>query len=231
MKYKNCCKAVFRSRPNRFIAIVEVDGMEEKVHVKNTGRCKELLQPGNAVYLEKSTNPMRKTAYDLIAVEKRLANGVRLVNMDSMAPNCMAKEWLESGALGDIQNLRAEVGIANSRFDFAGEAGGRRVVIEVKGCTLETDGTARFPDAPTLRGVKHVQELTKLAACGDRAILLIVIQMKGVQLFQPNWATHPEFGRALMEARDAGVEIIAVDCNVKPGEVNIADRVDVKLEV
>ena len=221
MKYNNCHTGIFRSRPNRFIAIVEIDGEEQRVHVKNTGRCRELLQPGNTVYLEKSGNPERKTQYDLIAVEKQVPGGGRLVNMDSMAPNLAAREWIEGGGLGDIQKLRAEATIGDSRFDFAGEQDGRRVVIEVKGCTLEEDGIARFPDAPTERGVKHVRGLTELAKTGERCVILIVIQMKGVHTFRPNWQTHPEFGEALLEARAAGVEIIAVDCEVRPGFVRI----------
>ena len=229
MKYDHCCKAIFRSRPNRFIAVVEIDGEAQRVHVKNTGRCAELLQPGNTVYLEKSDNPDRKTAYDLIAVEKQIPGGTRLVNMDSMAPNRMAGEWLASGALGEIQNLRAEVTIGDSRFDFTGEQDGRRVVIEVKGCTLEENGVARFPDAPTQRGVKHVRGLAELAKQDCRCVVLIVIQMKGVHVFRPNWETHPEFGEALTEARDAGVEIIAVDCRVVPGKVEIDQTVPVDL--
>ena len=230
MKYENIHKATFISRPNRFIAVVEIEGREERVHVKNTGRCKELLQPGNTVYLEKSGNTARKTAYDLIAVEKRVPGGTHLVNMDSMAPNLAAREWIENGELGEIENLRAETVIGDSRFDLAGEQHGRRVVIEVKGCTLEEDGVARFPDAPTLRGVKHVQGLTALAKQGCRCIVLVVIQMKGVHVFMPNWLTHPEFGQALLEARDAGVEIVAVDCDVVPGSVCISGRVAVNLQ-
>ena len=229
MKYNNCHSGIFIFRPNRFIAIVEIDGQEQWVHVKNTGRCKELLQPGNTVYLEKSSNPQRKTAYDLIAVEKQVSGGIKLINMDSMAPNLAAKEWLEGGGLGNIQNLRAETTIGDSRFDFVGEQDGRRVVIEVKGCTLEKDGIACFPDAPTERGVKHVRGLTELAKAGDRCIILIVIQMKGVHTFRPNWQTHPEFGEALLEAQAAGVEIIAVDCEVRPGFVRIDVPVNVDL--
>jgi len=185
MKYENCYRGIFISRPNRFIALVEIDGEVQKVHVKNTGRCKELLQPGNTVYLEKSNNSARKTQYDLIAVEKQVPGGTRLVNMDSMAPNRAAKEWLEGGGLGEIQNLRAETTIGDSRFDFVGEQDGRRVVIEVKGCTLEEEGVAHFPDAPTQRGVKHVRGLAELARAGGRCIILIVIQMKGVHTFRP----------------------------------------------
>lgn len=229
MKYNNLHTGKFISRPNRFTAVVEIDGEDQKVHVKNTGRCRELLQPGNTVYLEKSGNPDRKTQYDLIAVEKQVPGGTKLVNMDSMAPNLAAKEWLESGGLGEIQNLRAETSIGDSRFDLVGEQDGRRVVIEVKGCTLEENGIARFPDAPTQRGVKHVRGLTELARAGDRCIILIVIQMKGIHTFRPNWETHPEFGEALVKAREADVEIIAVDCKVRPGYVAVDGFVPVDL--
>lgn len=230
MKYQNIHKGTFLERLNRFVARVEIDGREERVHVKNTGRCAELLVPGNAVYLEKSDAPGRKTAYDLVAVEKKSPEGARLVNMDSMAPNRAAREWLENGGLGMLQNLRAEATIGDSRFDFCAEQDGRRVVVEVKGCTLEEHGVARFPDAPTERGVKHVRGLIELAKQGCRCAILIVIQMKGVHVFRPNWATHPAFGEALLEAREAGVEIIAVDCMVVPGEVHIDRRIDVELE-
>lgn len=230
MKYLNVYKGVFLERLNRFVARVEIDGREERVHVKNTGRCAELLVPGNVVYLEKSDALGRKTAYDLIAVEKRTSDDVRLVNMDSMAPNAMAREWLESGGLGSLENLRSEVTIGDSRFDFCAEQERRRVVVEVKGCTLEEDGVARFPDAPTERGVKHVRGLIRLAREGCRCVVLMVIQMKGVHVFEPNWRTHPAFGEVLREAVDAGVEIIAVDCKVIPGEVWIDKPINVNLE-
>ena len=229
MRYANLHKGIFLERLNRFVARVEIAGKEERVHVKNTGRCAELLVPGNAVYLEKSSVPTRKTAYDLVAVEKQIPGGTRLVNMDSMAPNRAAAEWLSAGALGEMQGLRAEATIGDSRFDFCAEQAGRRVVVEVKGCTLEEDGVARFPDAPTERGVKHVRGLTELAKQGCRCIVLIVIQMKGVHEFRPNWKTHPEFGRALVDAQAAGVEIIAVDCRVVRGEVWIDSPVRVEL--
>ena len=230
MKYANIHEGIFLERLNRFIARVEIDGREERVHVKNTGRCAELLVPGNKVFLEKRDAPTRKTAYDLIAVEKQTSQGVCLVNMDSMAPNKAAREWLEAGGMGAIENLRAEVTIGDSRYDFCGEQDGRRIVIEVKGCTLEEKGVARFPDAPTERGVKHVRGLIELAKQGCRCIVLIVIQMKGVQVFQPNWRTHAEFGQTLAEARAAGVEIVAVDCDVIPGQVTIAGFVRAELE-
>lgn len=230
MQYKNIHQALFLERLNRFVARVEIDGHEERVHVKNTGRCRELLVPGCTVYLEKSDAENRKTAYDLVAVEKWSPDGMRLINMDSMAPNRAAAEWLAAGGLGKLENLRAEVTIGDSRYDFCAEQDSRRVIIEVKGCTLEDNGEARFPDAPTERGVKHVRGLIEHARQGCRCIVLIVIQMKGVHVFKPNWATHPEFGQALVEARDAGVEIIAMDCDVVPGTVRISSSVPVELD-
>ena len=230
MKYANIHQALFLERLNRFVARVEIDGREEKVHVKNTGRCKELLIRGCTVYLEKSGSGSRKTAYDLVAVEKRTPEGVRMINMDSMAPNRAAAEWLAAGGLGEMDSLRAEVTIGDSRYDFCGEQDGRRMVIEVKGCTLEVEGEARFPDAPTERGVKHIRGLIELAKQGCRCVVLIVIQMKGVYVFKPNWDTHPEFGEALLAARSAGVEILAVDCEVRPGVVEIDAHVPVSLE-
>ena len=230
MHYANFHTAVFIERLNRFVARVLINGEEVLVHVKNTGRCAELLVPGYTVYLEKSDNAARKYAYDLIAVEKRCPDGVKLINMDSMAPNRAACEWLEDGGLGELENLRAEVKQGDSRFDFAAEQDGRRVFIEVKGCTLESSGEACFPDAPTERGVKHVLGLARLAEQGNRCIILIVIQMKGIHVFRPNWKTHPAFGEALLKAREAGVEICAMDCVVRPGYVCIDAPVQVELE-
>lgn len=229
MHYANCYSGVFLERLNRFVARVLIDGEEVLVHVKNTGRCKELLVPGYTVYLEKSDNASRKYAYDLIAVEKQCTDGMKLINMDSMAPNRAAHEWLAAGGIGMLENLRAEVKMGDSRFDFAAVQDGRGVFIEVKGCTLEDKGEAAFPDAPTERGVKHVNGLAALAKQGNRCVILIVIQMKGIRVFQPNWRTHPEFGRALIEARKAGVEIIAMDCEVRPGIVEMDAPVPVDL--
>lgn len=229
MRYRKLCKATFEERLNRFVARVSLEGRQEWVHVKNTGRCAELLVPGNAVYLEPSDSPARKTRYDLVAVEKQTPQGARLVNMDSFAPNRAAGEWLASGGLGDLEELRAEVSVGDSRFDFAARQNGRKVYVEVKGCTLEENGVACFPDAPTLRGLKHVRGLAQLAGQGCRCVVLIVIQMKGVRLFRPNWQTQPEFGAALIEAQAAGVEIVAVDCAVSPGEVVIDAPVEVDL--
>ncbi|MBR1821954.1 MAG: DNA/RNA nuclease SfsA [Clostridia bacterium] len=246
MRYANIHEATFRRRLNRFVAEVEIGGAVERVHVKNTGRCAELLVPGYRVYLEESGNPGRRTAYDLVAVEKRTPQGPKLINMDSMAPNKAVAEWLAKGGLGPLEDLRGEVTVGDSRFDFVAqeadwmrvaarqpmEAGavGRPVAIEVKGCTLESDGVARFPDAPTLRGLKHVRGLTALSEAGWRCAILIVIQMKGVDVFRPNWRTQPEFGAALIAAREAGVEIVALDCDVAPGMVAIDAPVRVILE-
>lgn len=224
--------AVFLRRPNRFVAVVSLDGGEERVHVRNTGRCAELLVPGRRVYLLAAENPARSTRWDLIAVERPLpGGGTLLVNMDSLAPNRAAGEWLAAGGLGPLEDLRAEVTVGDSRFDFAARQGGCPVAVEVKGCTLlEDDGVARFPDAPTLRGLRHVRELTALAGQGWRAVLLVVVQMKGARAFRPNWRTQPAFGEALLAARAAGVEIRAVDCRVAPGSVTIDAPVPVVLE-
>lgn len=200
-------------------------------HVKNTGRCAELLVPGCKVWLEYSENPTRKTPCDLIAVEKQTARGPVCINMDSAAPNAVAGEWLASGGLGQLDFLRAEYKLGDSRFDFYAEQDGHPVLVEVKGCTLEEDGLARFPDAPTLRGVKHVRELTAYAAQGWRCCVLLVVQMKGIHTFTPNWDTHPEFGFALRQAADAGVEIRAMDCIVTPESLKIDTPVPVDLSI
>jgi len=230
MRYNDIRAATFLRRVNRFVAEVEIGGGVVRVHVKNTGRCAELLVPGYTVWLERSGNPGRKTAYDLVGVDKPVSGGVRYVNMDSMAPNRAAGEWLAAGGLGALEGLRAEVTVGDSRFDFVAEQDGRPVAIEVKGCTLEDGGVAKFPDAPTLRGLKHVKGLTRLAGLGWRCVLLVVIQMKGVDVFMPNWDTQPAFGEALAQARDAGVEVLAVDCQAAPGEVCVDRVVPVSLE-
>ena len=211
-------KARFLSRPNRFIALVELDGETVTVHVKNTGRCKELLIPGATVYLATSANPNRKTPYDLVAVEKVKPDGTTLfINMDSQAPNAIAAEYLPiSGLFGKKAVYRREVTQGTSRFDFAIDTPDTPTAfLEVKGCTLEREGIAYFPDAPTERGVKHIHELTALAGAGHSAYILFVTQMKGVTALRPNDETHPAFGNALREARKAGVKVIAVDCLVK----------------
>ncbi len=228
MKYPNVCKGKFIERPNRFIAYVEIAGKREVCHVKNTGRCKELLIPGREVYLTRSDNPARKTAYDLIAVQK----GERLINMDSQLPNAAAFEWLMSrkDEFG-IAKLRREVSHGSSRFDLWGiREDGQEFFIEVKGVTLEDQGIVRFPDAPTERGVKHVEELARCVEEGYKAAVLFVIQMEDVAWFGPNWVTHSAFGEALIKAEAAGVMIKAVRCMVKPDEMYILSGVEVKLD-
>ena len=211
-------KAKFLSRPNRFIALVELNGQTITVHVKNTGRCKELLPEGATVYLAAAVNPARKTPYDLVAVEKVRPDGsVLFINMDSQAPNAIAAEYLpESGLFCEHTVFRREVTHGASRFDFAMDTSDRPTAyLEVKGCTLEREGIAYFPDAPTERGVKHVRELTALAKSGHPTYILFITQMKGVTALCPNDETHPAFGEALREAEAAGVHILAVDCVVK----------------
>lgn len=227
MRYKNIREGRFVSRPNRFIARVEIDGQEEICHVKNTGRCRELLVPGASVFLEKSDKKERKTAYDLIAVRK----GDRLINMDSQIPNKAALEWVKAGHLfpEEIQ-VTPEKTYGNSRFDLYACSDRRKAFIEVKGVTLEADNVARFPDAPTARGVKHVEELIRCMEDGYEAYLLLVIQMKGVTRFEPNWDTHREFGETLQKAQKAGVHILAYDCLVEPDRMEIQDPVPVRLE-
>lgn len=217
MEYSNIFTAKFISRPNRFIALVNLQGETIRVHVKNTGRCAELLVPGCTVYLEKSQNPSRKTPYDLIAVEK----GSLLINMDSAAPNAAVKEWLLAGGLGKLDFVKAEYKLGDSRFDFYAQRQDEKILIEVKGCTLETNGIARFPDAPTERGLKHVRELTQLCQQGWRCYVLLVLQMKGIHRFEPNWGTHAAFGAALQQAQAAGVTILAYDCKVTPGSMEL----------
>ena len=225
MTYDNMVPGVFLRRPNRFVAHIEIDGQEEICHVKNTGRCRELLIPGVAVWCQRSHNPNRKTKYDLIAVQK----DERLINMDSQAPNAAAQEWLLGGGLGAIESLRAETVQGDSRFDFSFTKDGKPCFLEVKGCTLERDGVCAFPDAPTLRGAKHLRGLTELARQGLGAYVLIVIQMADVAYFHPNDATDPAFGQALREAAAAGVQIIAMDCKVTPDTMTIQTPVRVEL--
>jgi len=225
MKYANMTPGIFLTRPNRFIAHVEISGQEEIVHVKNTGRCRELLPAGAQVWCQKSDNPSRKTKYDLITVRK----GSRLINMDSQAPNLAAKEWLAAGGLGKIENLRAEIKHGDSRFDFSFVKDGRQCFLEVKGVTLENDGICAFPDAPTERGAKHLRGLTEAVKEGYGGYVLFVIQMTDVQYLHPNDATDPEFGKALREAAAGGVEVLAVDCDVTVAEMTIRDFVPVFL--
>ena len=226
MHYHDIHKAEFISRPNRFIAIVAVNGREETVHVKNTGRCRELLVPGCTVYLEKSGNTERKTAYDLVAVEK----GSLLINMDAQAPNQVFGEWARSGGFrADLTALRPETTWRKSRFDFYWEAGEEKGFVEVKGCTLEENGLALFPDAPTERGVKHLHELAQAQRGGYRCCVCFVLQMKGCHVFRPNERTHPEFAQALREASAAGVRVLAVDCHVTPDSLCIDMEIPVEL--
>ena len=225
MRYKKVIPGTFISRPNRFIAHVEIDGTVEICHVKNTGRCRELLTEGAQVFCQKSTNPNRKTQYDLIAVQK----GNRLINMDSQAPNAAVKEWLLGGGLGNIENLKPESTFGNSRFDFSFIKDGKPCFLEVKGVTLENDGVCAFPDAPTVRGAKHLQELTTLVKEGYEAYVLFVIQMEDVKYLQPNDATDPAFGKALRAAAKAGVQILAMDCKVTPDTMKINKPIKIKL--
>ena len=231
MKYENIVGGTFLDRPNRFIAYVEVDGKKETVHVKNTGRCRELLQQGNKVYLSIADNPNRKTKYDLIAVEKRREEKeTLLVNMDSQIPNDVTEEWLRKGILFSKKaRVRREVKYGNSRFDFYIEDGERKAFLEVKGVTLEEDGIASFPDAPTERGIKHIRELMQCLQEGYEAYILFVIQMKEITKFRPNDKTHPAFGEALREAQKAGVKIMAVDCLVTAESIETDAPVFVKL--
>ena len=227
MKYEHITEGRFIDRPNRFIAHVEINGQVETVHVKNTGRCRELLVPGTQVFLEKSSNPARKTAYDLICVNKK---GRGLINMDSQIPNKAALEWVKAGHLfPEKVQVTPEKTYGNSRFDLYVESLERKAFIEVKGVTLEEKNIVRFPDAPTERGIKHLCELMHAAADGYEAYLLLVIQMKDVRYFEPNRETHPEFGETLKAAADAGVHILAYDCVVTEDSMKICDPIPVRL--
>ena len=225
MKYGKMVKGTFLSRPNRFIAYIEIDGKEETVHVKNTGRCRELLPIGAEVWCEISDNPNRKTKYDLITVRK----GERLINMDSQAPNAAVKEWLQNGGLGPIENLKAESFHGDSRFDFSFTLDGKPCFMEVKGVTLEEDGVCAFPDAPTERGVKHLRGLAEAVKAGYGAFVLFVIQMPDVKYLHPNDKTDPAFGAALREAAENGVTVLAMDCAVTEAEMHIRLPVLVRL--
>lgn len=228
MKYENIVQGRFLSRPNRFIAYVEIYGKSEKAHVKNTGRCKELLTDNAEVFLTKSDNPGRSTLYDLIAVRK----GTCLINMDSQAPNKAVLEWLLKGELfPDIVSVRPETTYGKSRFDFFIETAKDKIFLEVKGVTLEKDGAVLFPDAPSERAVKHVYELIEAVQSGYKAYIMMVVQMKGVKYFTPNTETQPEFADALMEAVKAGVKIIAYDCIISPDSMVIDEPVPVYLSL
>ena len=225
MRYANMVPGVFLARPNRFIAHIEIDGKVEICHVKNTGRCRELLPQGAQVFCQRSDNPHRKTKYDLITVKK----GQRLINMDSQAPNAAAKEWLLAGGLGQISDLKAEDTHGDSRFDFSFTRNGRRCYLEVKGVTLEHDGVCAFPDAPTERGVKHLKGLAKAVEEGCDAFVLFVIQMSDVKYLHPNDSTDPAFGAALRQAAAAGVTVLAMDCAVTEDSMSIRLPVLIKL--
>ena len=226
MRYERIERAVFLERPNRFIAYVELNGQKETVHVKNTGRCAELLVPGASVYVQRSANPDRKTKWDLIAVEK----GSRMINMDSQIPNRVVQEWIEGGALFEnVTQIRPETTWGNSRFDLYVETGGRKIFIEVKGVTLERDGVCLFPDAPSDRAVKHLEELARAVKEGYEAYVFFVIQMRDVKYFTPNRETHPAFADALQKAAAAGVRVLAYDCEVSPDSIVVRDPVDVVL--
>lgn len=217
MKYENVTQAIFLRRPNRFIAEVEMEGQKETVHVKNTGRCKELLIPGCAVWLTAPETSNRKTKYDLVSVRK--ANGM-LFNIDSQAPNKVVKEWL--GTQG-YDKVVPEYTYGESRIDFYMERNGEKYLMEVKGCTLEQNGIGYFPDAPTERGVKHLRELAKAVKDGYKAMLAFVIQVDGVAEVRANVDTHPEFGTALEEAKAAGVEVLFLKCHVEPDAIKIVE--------
>ena len=225
MQYGKMVPGIFLARPNRFVAHVEIDGAAQVVHVKNTGRCRELLPVGAKVWCLESDNPNRKTKYDLITVQK----GDRLINMDSQAPNVAAGEWLQAGGLGTVENIKAEAYEGDSRFDFSFTKDGRKCFLEVKGVTLENDGVCAFPDAPTERGAKHLRGLTRLAKEGYGAYVLFVIQMSDVKYLHPNDATDPVFSAALREAAKCGVQILAMDCAVTEDSMNIRLPVLVKL--
>jgi len=226
VQYQNVVSGRFLDRPNRFIAHVELEGQTQTVHVKNTGRCKELLVPGAMVYLEGSNDPKRKTAWDMVAVKK----GGRLINMDSQAPNRVFAEWVrERNFLADVTLVRPETCYGDSRFDFYVEAGGKKHFIEVKGVTLEEDGIVRFPDAPTLRGVKHLEELIRAHEQGYESWVCFVVQMSDVKWFEPNDRTHPQFGQTLRRAQNAGVHVLAVDCEIAPDSMFIRSQIPVCL--
>ncbi len=229
MQYQRVISGIFLERPNRFLASVQINGVPEIVHVKNTGRCKELLIPGAKVYLSEAVHSARKTRYDLIAVEKQREHAPPLlINLDSQIPNAAAEEWLRQGKLLPDVSVRREVSYGSSRFDFFLD-GKKPTFLEVKGVTLEQHGIARFPDAPTERGVKHLRELIKCRKHGYEAYVLFVIQMKEIHAFRPNDRTDPAFGTALREASRAGVHILAMDCEVTPDRLTLDQAVPVEL--
>ena len=226
MKYNNILRGKFIERPNRFIAHIEINGRVEICHVKNTGRCKELLIPNATVFVQENNDPKRKTKFSLIGVIKEK----RMINMDSQVTNKVVHEWILNGNLfTDVTLIKPETKYNNSRFDFYVETKNRKAFIEVKGATLENQGVVKFPDAPTERGVKHVRELCDCIKEGYDAYIIFVIQMNNVLHFEPNVETHKEFAEALKEAQKCGVHILAVDCDVKEDSINIIDYVEVKI--
>lgn len=226
MIYKNIQKARFLNRPNRFIAHIDIDGKTEVCHVKNTGRCRELLTDNATVFVQESDNPNRKTKYDLISVLK----GEKLINMDSQIPNKVFGEWAQnSGFFGDIELLKAEKTFENSRFDFYIETDNDKIFVEVKGVTLEQDGVVMFPDAPTERGVKHINELCRCIDNGYKAYIFFIIQMDNVKYFTPNRKTHPQFADALKAAAEKGVGVYALDCKVSENSIAADKFVEVRL--
>ena len=226
MKYQNIKKAKFISRPNRFIANIEIDGKIQIAHVKNTGRCRELLVPGAEIYVQEFDSDTRKTKFDLITVKK----GTRLINMDSQIPNHVFREWVESGNFTDgVTLIRPETFFGDSRFDFYIEADDRKIFVEVKGVTLEENGIVRFPDAPTDRGVKHLRELMGAIDAGYEAQVVFIVQMDDVSHFEPNDMTHPEFGQVLREAVKKGVSVTALYCKITPDSIEAVGEVEIRL--
>ena len=226
MKYKNISEGIFIDRPNRFIANVLINGKKEVCHVKNTGRCRELLKEGVRVFAERSENPLRKTKYDLVAVYK----GDVLFNIDSQAPNKVFGEWArESGYFGDEPYIKAECKYKASRFDFYIENGDERIFVEVKGVTLEKNGVLLFPDAPTERGVKHINEMCEAVEEGFTGIICFVVQTEYAEYFTPNKETHPQFAEALKRAEEKGVRILCLNCYTEPEQLRIKDVVPIRI--
>ncbi|HAQ42048.1 MAG TPA: DNA/RNA nuclease SfsA [Clostridiales bacterium] len=226
MKYNNIKASKFIDRPNRFIANIEIDGRSEVCHVKNTGRCRELLTDNASIFVQESDNPLRKTKYDLISVYK----GHRLINMDSQAPNKVFHEWLKKGYLFEnIKLIKPEYKYDKSRIDFYVEAEDRKILMEVKGVTLEENNVVMFPDAPTERGLKHINELARCLDEGYEAYVVFIVQMSSVSYFTPNNITHKEFGDALKRAEQKGVKLLALDCVVTKDTIEAENYVDIKL--
>lgn len=224
MKYENVIPAIFLSRPNRFIAEIEIDGKKELCHVKNTGRCRELLTEGARIFVQKSDNPERKTKFDLIVSQK---NGM-LINMDSQAPNKVFHEWMNEGNFfKNIKYIKPECKFGNSRFDFYLETDEKKIFAEIKGVTLEENGIAMFPDAPTERGLKHINELTDAVRLGYESYIFFIIQMEKCRFFVPNRKTHPEFADTLKSAGKSGVKVKALSCFVSPDELRINSFVNI----